>query len=134
MLTVADICAQLDAEKLMQHQPSFRAKKSFSEFTGRAADVAGGSWGGCTVIGGGGAKAMAKGKGGGRGMSAREPRELRGKFDKVGRMTDFMGTDEASAQQHDAFRLQTEEFPDLDEGTELVLNQPKKVECGKYLC
>jgi hypothetical protein len=54
-------------------------------------------------------------------------------------MTDLTGTDEASAHphRHDAFRLQTEEFPDLDEGTELVLNQPKKVACrphAKYLC
>jgi len=114
---------EIDAVKLMEHQPSFRAK-SFSS---------GGS--GYTVIGGGGAKsAAAQGKAHGRGFGARESRDSRDRFDKGGRTGRDAKPDRVPAQRFD---LVDEEFPDLDEGTELILNQPKKVACrahGMYGC
>jgi len=119
---------EIDAVKLMEHQPSFRAKSFSSGFSGKQASP------GYTVIGGGGAKsAAAQGKAS-RGFGGRDSRDLRDRFDKGGRAGSDTKSDRAPAQRFD---LVLEEFPDLDEGTELILNQPKKVACrahGMYGC
>lgn len=122
---------EIDAVKLMEHQPSFRAKSFAGGFSGKQPSPA------YTVIG---AKSgVAQGKAAGRGMGgrdARDSRDSRDKFDRNGRS----GSD--SSHRFDSaptqrFDLQVEEFPDLDEGSEMLINQPRKVACrthGMYGC
>ena len=111
---------EIDAVKLMEHQPSFRPK-SFASSNRQASP-------GFTVIG---AKPVAsQGKKPARGMGARD------KLDRAGRRPNS-GADDRWAHKPDPFDLVSEEFPDLDEGTSMLMSQPKKVACrahGMYGC
>ena len=152
-----------DAEKLMQSQPSFRAKPGVSS-RGRARAGAAPSGPGFTVIGGGGAKSAAalrtQGQRAGGGDGGRGGRGGRDWGDSDARDGDWTcpgcsanvfasksecfkcGTRKPWGAAEDSgcgrqrglagFDLATEEFPDLDAGSDWVMHQPKKVYCRAH--
>jgi hypothetical protein len=117
---------EVDAEKLMQQQPSFRGKPGAGP-AGKHASP------GYTVIGGGGAKsAAALGRAAAKGAGARESRDRFNGGCGRGRAATAAGR-----PPRQSFDFAVEDFPDLDEGTEMILKQPKKVACkrhGMYGC